>query len=83
LAWIPFLGLALVTIGGVMIVYFAIPLALQRGELPVLTRLQKLIESKKKEEEIEDIEAEDVEDAEIVEEDTENDEGLSGLGGLG
>ncbi|MDH4212581.1 MAG: hypothetical protein OEV85_01570 [Candidatus Thorarchaeota archaeon] len=36
----------LIVIGGVIIVYFAIPLALQRGELPVMTRLQKLIDSK-------------------------------------
>jgi hypothetical protein len=36
----------LVVVGGVTIVYFAIPLALQRGELPVMTRLQKLIDTK-------------------------------------
>ncbi|MHA1135993.1 MAG: hypothetical protein ACTSSE_05850 [Candidatus Thorarchaeota archaeon] len=59
LEWILILGPALIVTGGVMIVYFAIPLALQRGELPVLSRLQKLIESKKKEEEIEDIETEE------------------------
>ena len=36
----------LIVIGGVIIIYFAIPLALQRGELPVITQLQKLIDSK-------------------------------------
>jgi hypothetical protein len=36
----------LVVVGGVTVVYFAIPLALQRGELPVMTRLQKLIDTK-------------------------------------
>ncbi len=36
----------LVVIGGVIIIYFAIPLALQRGELPVITQLQKLVDSK-------------------------------------
>ncbi|MFW9844262.1 MAG: hypothetical protein ACFFEV_06790 [Candidatus Thorarchaeota archaeon] len=76
LSFIPILGIALVVTGGVMIVYFTIPLALQRGELPVLTRLQKLIESKKKEEKIEDIEAENTVDAEIVEEDNMEDDEL-------
>jgi hypothetical protein len=46
LAFIPILSPALVVAGGVTIVYFAFPLALQRGELPVIARLQKLIESK-------------------------------------
>ncbi|MGY5859854.1 MAG: hypothetical protein RTU63_10830 [Candidatus Thorarchaeota archaeon] len=63
LAFIPLIGSTLspflVVPGGVLIIYFAIPLALQRGELPAITHLQKLIESKKKEEEIKDIEAED------------------------
>ena len=64
----PSLSPILVVPGGVMVVYFAIPLALQKGELPVITRLQKLIESKKKEEEIEDIEAEEpVKEAEVIE----------------
>jgi hypothetical protein len=77
LGWIPFLGNGLVIIGAVVIVYFAIPLALQRGELPVLTKLQKLIESKKKEEEVKDIEAEEIEadeeavDAEIIDDDSD------------
>jgi len=71
----PLLSPLLVVPGGVLIVFFAIPLALQRGELPVITRLQKLIESKKAEEEIEDIEAEepakeDIEDEQPVKEDT-------------
>ncbi len=57
--FIPFLAPALIVIGGVTIVYFAIPLALQRGELPVITHLQKLVESKMKKEEIEDISAEE------------------------
>ncbi len=57
--FIPFLSPALIVIGGVSIVYFAIPLALQRGELPVITQLQKLVESKMKKEEIEDISAEE------------------------
>jgi len=48
LAWIPFLGDALVVIGGVAIMYFAIPLAIQRGELPILTQIQKVIEAQKK-----------------------------------
>jgi len=55
ISFIPFLGTALIVIGGVAIVYFAIPLALQRGELPVITHLQKLVESKLNKEEIEDI----------------------------
>jgi len=55
------LGPALIVTGGVIIVYFAIPLALQRGELPVLTRLQKLLESKREKEKVKDVEAEDVE----------------------
>jgi hypothetical protein len=59
LSWVLIVGPALIVTGGVMVVYFAIPLALQRGELPVLTRLQKLIDSKKKGEEIEDIEPEE------------------------
>ncbi|TFG30021.1 hypothetical protein EU528_08820 [Candidatus Thorarchaeota archaeon] len=59
LEWVLILGPALIVTGGVMVVYFAIPLALQRGELPVITRLQKLIESKKKDEEIQDIKAEE------------------------
>lgn len=58
---VPFIGYALIVAGGVIIVYFAIPLALQRGELPVLTRLQKLLESKQEKEEIKDVEAEDAE----------------------
>ncbi|MGY5870961.1 MAG: hypothetical protein RTV72_01810 [Candidatus Thorarchaeota archaeon] len=54
--------------GSVLIIYFAIPLALQRGELPVITQLQKLIESKTKKEEIKDIEtAEPVKEDEVVE----------------
>lgn len=57
--FIPFLSPALIVIGGVAIVYFAIPLALQRGELPVITHLQKLVESKMKKEDIEDITAEE------------------------
>ena len=59
--WVPIVGNALVVTGGVIIIYFAIPLALQRGELPVLTRLQKLLESKQEKEEIKDVEAEDAE----------------------
>ncbi len=57
--FIPFISPALIVIGGVAIVYFAIPLALQRGELPVITHLQKLIESKMKKEETDDIAAEE------------------------
>ncbi|MHA1862617.1 MAG: hypothetical protein ACTSWA_02525, partial [Candidatus Thorarchaeota archaeon] len=72
LAWIPVLGTALIVTGGVIIVYFAIPLALQRGELPVITRLQDLIESKKKDEKIVDIEAEEPvkEDEDVDQDDT-------------
>jgi hypothetical protein len=79
LTFIPLIGFFLsplfIVSGGVMIVFFAIPLALQRGELPVITRLQKLIESKKAEEEIEDIEAEkpvkeDIKAEQPVKEDT-------------
>ena len=74
LLFIPLIGQSLsplfVVPGGVMIIYFAIPLALQRGELPAITHLQKLIESKRKEEEIKDIEAEEpVEADETVEDD--------------
>ncbi len=57
--FIPFLSPALIVIGGVAVVYFAIPLALQRGELPVITHLQKLVESKMNKEKIEDITAEE------------------------
>ena len=70
LAFIPFLSPALIVTGGVMVVYFAVPLALQRGELPVLTHIQKLLESKKKEEVV-DIEAEQPQDAEEDSEDSE------------
>lgn len=75
-AFIPLIGLVLspafTVAGAVIIVFFAIPLALQRGELPVITRLQELIESKKGEEETKDIEAEEPvkEDADATEEDT-------------
>ncbi|MCK4566666.1 MAG: hypothetical protein KAU48_05080 [Candidatus Thorarchaeota archaeon] len=70
--FIPFLSPALIVIGGVAIVYFAIPLALQRGELPVITHLQKLIESKMNKEEIEDIAAEEPskEDTDTTEEES-------------
>ncbi|MCK5265797.1 MAG: hypothetical protein KAR03_09340 [Candidatus Thorarchaeota archaeon] len=70
--FIPFLSPALIVIGGVSIVYFAIPLALQRGVLPVITHLQKLVESKMNKEEIEDIAAEEPlkEDAETTEEES-------------
>ncbi|MFW9960621.1 MAG: hypothetical protein ACFFDV_06370 [Candidatus Thorarchaeota archaeon] len=47
--YVPFadvLSPPLIVIGGVIIIYFAIPLALQRGELPVITQLQKLVDSK-------------------------------------
>ncbi len=57
--FVPFIGPALIVIGGVAVVYFAIPLALQRGELPVITHLQKLVESKLNKEKIEDITAEE------------------------
>jgi hypothetical protein len=71
LVWIFILGNALIVTGAVLIVYFAIPLALQRGELPVITQLQKLIESKKEKEVIDDTEAEDTE---VVEEDTDTEQ---------
>ncbi len=71
--FIPFLSPALIVIGGVAIVYFAIPLALQRGELPVITHLQKLVESKMRKEDIEDISAE-----EPLKEDADTDEEESG-----
>jgi hypothetical protein len=64
---------ALVVTGGVIIIYFAIPLALQRGELPVLTRLQKLLESRQEKEEVKDVEAEDVEANDSEPEDAEPD----------
>ncbi|MHA1613541.1 MAG: hypothetical protein ACTSYJ_01775 [Candidatus Thorarchaeota archaeon] len=70
---IPFLSPALIVIGGVAIVYFSIPLALQRGELPVITHLQKLVESKMRKEDIEDISAE-----EPLKEDADTDEEESG-----
>jgi hypothetical protein len=56
-----FLPPALIVAGGVTIVYFAFPLALQRGELPVITRLQKLIESKMQERKKEGSEAKESE----------------------
>lgn len=70
------LGPALTVIGSVTIVFFAIPLALQRGELPVITRLQKLIESKKTKEKIEDVEVEEPtkEDSDTTQEESENTE---------
>jgi len=72
--FIPFIAPALIVIGGVAIVYFAIPLALQRGELPVITHLQKLVESKMKKEEIENISEE-----EPMKEDADTDDEESGL----
>jgi len=75
-AFIPLIGFVLspifTVVGSVIIVFFAIPLALQRGELPVITRLQELIESKKKDEKIVDIEAEEPvkEDADFNQDDT-------------
>ena len=48
LGWIAFLGNLLIVIGGVAILYFAIPLAIQKGELPILTQIQKVIEDQKK-----------------------------------
>jgi len=72
--FIPFIAPALIVIGGVAIVYFAIPLALQRGELPVISHLQKLVESKMKKEEIEDISEE-----EPMKEDADTDDEESGL----
>jgi len=74
LSIVQLIGYALIVVGGVIIVYFAIPLALQRGELPVLTRLQKLLESKKEKEEVKDVEAEDVEAEDVEAEDVESDE---------
>ena len=70
--FVPFLGPALIVIGGVAVVYFAIPLALQRGELPVITHLQKLVESKMNKEKIEDITAEESskEDTDTTEEES-------------
>jgi hypothetical protein len=58
---IPILPPALIVAGGVTIVYFAFPLALQRGELPVIARLQKLIESKMQEREKDDSKAKETE----------------------
>ncbi len=48
LKWVPFLGNLLIVLGGVLLMYFTIPLAIQKGELPVLTQIQKLIEKKQK-----------------------------------
>jgi hypothetical protein len=41
LSWVFILGPLLYVAGAVMVIFFALPLALQRGELPVLTELQK------------------------------------------
>ena len=68
---IPIIAPGLIVTGGVLIVYFAIPQALQRGELPVITQLQKLIESKKDKEVTEDTASEDTE---VVEEDTDSEQ---------
>jgi hypothetical protein len=57
-AFIPILAPALIVAGGATVVYFAFPLALQRGELPVVTRLQKIIESKVSEREKKEAEKE-------------------------
>ncbi len=46
--WFPFIGNLLIVVGGVLIIYFAIPLAIQKGELPILTQIQKIIEAQKK-----------------------------------
>lgn len=46
--WLPLIGNILIVCGSVAILYFAIPLAIQKGELPILTQLQKVLESQKK-----------------------------------
>lgn len=74
---VPILPYALIVSGGIMIIYFAIPLALQRGELPVITRLQKFIESQmhdKKKEDTEGQEDKEVEEPEEKEPESAEDE---------
>lgn len=44
LSWVFIVGPIMYIAGAVMVIFFALPLALQRGELPVLTELQKFIE---------------------------------------
>lgn len=44
LSWVFVIGPLLYIAGAVMVIFFALPLALQRGELPVLTELQKFID---------------------------------------
>lgn len=41
LSFLLFIGSLLYVVGAVMVIFFAIPLAVQRGELPVLTEIQK------------------------------------------
>lgn len=54
LVWIPLIGWVLapffIVFGSVMIIFFAIPLALQRGEVPVVKDLQKRFETKEEKE---------------------------------
>ncbi|MHA1769792.1 MAG: hypothetical protein ACTSV3_08105 [Candidatus Thorarchaeota archaeon] len=40
-AWILILGPAAIVTGGVMIVFYALPLALQKGDLPIVKELEK------------------------------------------
>lgn len=65
----PYIGNILIVVGGVVIMYFTIPLAIQRGELPIITQLQKMIDaqkksSKKKKEKKESSESPDEEESE-------------------
>ena len=52
LTWIPLAGPLGIVIGGMLIIFYAIPLALQKGDLPAISDLQEALkrEDSKKEE---------------------------------
>jgi len=74
LGWVPFLGTLLIVVGGVLIMYFAIPLAIQKGELPILTQIQKVIDDRKKSEKKKDEKEETSPEADEETDDTEETE---------
>ena len=52
MTWIPLAGPLGIVIGGMLIIFYAIPLALQKGDLPAISDLQEALkrEDSKKEE---------------------------------
>ncbi|TFF91960.1 hypothetical protein EU545_02465 [Candidatus Thorarchaeota archaeon] len=77
LTWIFIIGPMIYVAGAVMVIFFAIPLAVQRGELPILTEIQKFwdkqSEGKKKAEE-DDAEADEPEAIDAMEDSEEPEE---------